>query len=79
MRSRGANAATARAFSLVIEPEFTPERAAIVLADSAGSPALEEAIAHLNVSLFDDEDRVAADAAEILVLALGRRRAAHAA
>ena len=76
MRTRAANAATARAFALVIGQEVDERRAAVVLADSASSRTLEEALAHLRPSLFGEEDdRVAAGAARILQLALLRRAA----
>jgi hypothetical protein len=78
MRSREASAATARAFSLVIQPGFDRARAGRVLADTSTTAALEEAAAHLGPFLFDD-DRVAARAADILVLAWERRAAARAA
>ena len=75
-RTRQANAATARAFALVIEPGFDAQRAALVLADSSPAPYLEEALAHLRPTLFgDDDDRVASEAARILQLALRRRAA----
>ena len=76
MRSRGANAATARAFSLVIQPDFDRGRAALVLADTSPAAALSEAVAHLQPSLFEDQERISADAAEVLSMALARRLAA---
>ena len=79
MRSRAASAATARTFSLVIQPGFDRERAAVVVADTSRRNAIEEALAYLGLSLFHEDDRVASDAVDVLTLALGRRVAREAA
>jgi hypothetical protein len=73
MRSRAACAATAKAIALVLRPDVDPRRAALLLAESTTTRALQEAIGHLGLSLFDDDDRIAADAAQLLALALARR------
>jgi hypothetical protein len=54
---------------MVIRPEFDVASGARFLAETTKPDALEEAIAHLRHSLFEEEDRVAADAANLLLLA----------
>ena len=74
-RSCQANAATARALSLVLRSDLDPPRASRLLAATTDRRALEEAVGHLDLTLFDDEDaggdvdHVVADATELLVLA----------
>ena len=78
MRSRPASAATARAFSLAIQPDLGPVQAARQLADRSTPRALEEAIAYLQPSLFGDDDRVVDAALDLLLRALAASTAPQA-